>query len=523
MDGTEPKKDEMVFFEEKHDAGDSPAEPCDVDVPGACGLILFGASGDLAKRKIIPSLYRLQAHGLLPEHFFILGIGRTPLDGAPFQEKMHAAVKVTFPGDFSDATWALFSARLHYLSIDYASRDAYERRLRTMLRHLETLHQTGSNRIFYLALPPTLYNGIIVNLGATGLSAEERGYTHVVIEKPFGRDLSSARALNRVLRESFQEKQIYRIDHYLALETVQNMLMFRFANAIFEPLWNRNYIDHVQITASETLGIEQRAGYYEASGVLRDMFQNHMLQLLALTAMEPPVAFGAEPVRDERAKVFQSVRPFPLDRLADHVVIGQYGRGRIAETPVRGYRDEPGVSERSTTPTFAAMKIFIDNWRWDGVPFYLRSGKRLSTRKTEISIHFKPVPHLMFAKTLEEPIEPNVLVLRVRPDEGMNLTLQAKNPGSEVCLRAVSMDFSYPKDLWMDAYEWVLLNCMHDDQLLFVRDDSVELGWSWLGPVIETLEATTPVESFPNYEAGSSGPEEARRLLEGEGRRWRPL
>jgi glucose-6-phosphate 1-dehydrogenase len=345
----------------------------------------------------------------------------------------------------------------------------------------------------------------------------------MVIEKPFGRDLESARRLNGFLRQSFHEHQVYRIDHYLALETVQNILMLRFANSLFEPLWNRRYIDHIQITASEALGVEQRAGYYEEAGVLRDMFQNHMFQLLALTAMEPPVDFAAEPVRDEKAKVFRSIRPFPLDLLDRAVVVGQYGKGEIDQKSVPGYREEPEVSGQSTTPTFAAMKVLIDNWRWNGVPFYLRSGKRLSRRKTEISVHFKPVPHLMFLNTLNGPIEPNTLVLRVHPDEGMNLILQTKNPGSEVCLRPISMDFSYPREVLMDAYEWVLLNCMHDDQLLFVREDGVDLAWSLLTPVIEKLEATTEVRTFPNYAAGSSGPEEAEVLLERDGRAWRPL
>ena len=328
--------------------------------------------------------------------------------------------------------------------------------LKEKLLSSESHHQTLGNRIFYLAIPPTLYEDVILNLGATGLSRQEKGYTHVVIEKPFGRDLESARRLNATLRNSFEERQIYRIDHYLAMETVQNILMFRFANSIFEPLWNRRYIDHVQITASETLGVEHRAGYYEEAGVIRDMIQNHLFQLLALTAMEPPVAFEAESVRDERIKVFHSIRPFPLDRLNDHVVIGQYGRGKISNNPVPAYREEPGVSRESITPTFAAMKVWIDNWRWNGVPFYLRSGKRLSTQKTEIAISFKSVPHLMFSRTLNEPIDPNTLVLSVHPDEGINLLIQTKRPGSKVCLNPVWLDFSYQKGLLMDAYEWVL-------------------------------------------------------------------
>jgi glucose-6-phosphate 1-dehydrogenase len=496
---------------------------CAVEIPGPCGLVIFGASGDLTKRKIIPSLYRLQKNRLLSENFFILGTSRTEMSTDTFRGEMLAAVKDTFLKDFEESTWNELVNKIYYSSIDYIVQATYTKSLSKKLLQLEKKHRTGGNRIFYLSIPPTLYENVILNLGAAGLSQEEKGYTHVVIEKPFGRDLDSAKRLNRIVKNSFQEKQVYRIDHYLALETVQNILMLRFANSIFEPLWNRRYIDHIQITSAETLGIEQRAGYYEEAGVLRDMFQNHMFQLLALTAMEPPVSFGAEAVRDEKIKVFLSIRPFPLDELKKYVVVGQYGKGQINKKSVPGYREEKGVSEKSITPTFAAMKVLIDNWRWNGVAFYLRSGKRLSSRKTEISIHFKPVPHLMFSNTLNEPIEPNILVLRVHPDEGMNLILQTKNPGSEVCLNPISMDFSYQRDVLMDAYEWVLLNCMHDDQLLFVREDGVEQTWSLLTPVIERLESTTPIDQFPNYAAGSSGPEEADLLIKRDGRAWKPL
>ena len=499
------------------------ATSCTVEIPNPCGLVIFGASGDLTKRKILPALYRLYKNGLLPENFFLLGTSRTEMSTEQFRKKTFSAVKTVFPEEVDDDSWKEFALRVYYAPIDYGLPETYSHPLKEMLPQLEKKHQTGGNRIVYLAIPPTLYEQVILNLGLIGLSREATGYTHVVIEKPFGRDLNSARKLNGVLRNSFEEKQIFRIDHYLALETVQNILMFRFANSILEPLWNRRYIDHIQITVAETLGIEQRAGYYEEAGVLRDMFQNHIFQLLALTAMEPPVAFGAEPVRDEKVKVFRSIRPFPLDELNDYVVTGQYDRGKIDQKQVSGYREEAGIPQTSITPTYAAMKVMIDNWRWNGVPFYLRSGKRLSKRKTEISIHFKPVPHLMFSNTLNELIEPNTLVLRVHPDEGMNLILQTKNPGSEVCLRPISMDFSYQRDVLMDAYEWVLLNCMSDDQLLFVREDGVEQTWALLTPIIEKLESTTPIEKFPNYAAGSSGPVEATQLIERDGRVWRPL
>ncbi len=499
------------------------ATTCAVNIPDPCSLVIFGASGDLTRRKIVPALYRLHQNRLLPTNFFVLGTSRTEMSVDQFREKMFSAVKGAFPKEVDDSSWKEFATKFYYSPIDYGLPESYSHLLREILPQLEKRHQTGGNRICYLAIPPTLYESIILNLAPIGHSREAGGYTHVVIEKPFGRDLDSAQRLNGILRNSFEETQIFRIDHYLALETVQNMLMFRFANSIFEPLWDRRYIDHIQITVAEAIGIEQRAGYYEEAGVLRDMFQNHIFQLLALSAMEPPVAFGAEPVRDEKVKVFHSIRPFPLKELDDTVVIGQYGRGEVDQKPVSGYREETGVSKTSTTPTFAAMKVMIDNWRWNGVPFYLRSGKRLSKRKTEISVHFKPVPHLMFSNTLNELIEPNTLVLRVHPDEGMNLILQTKNPGSEVCLRPISMDFSYQRDVLMDAYEWVLLNCMSDDQLLFVREDGVEQTWALLTPVIEKLEATTPIEKFPNYAAGSSGPEEAAYLIERDGRTWRPL
>ncbi|HSB05650.1 MAG TPA: glucose-6-phosphate dehydrogenase [Thermodesulfobacteriota bacterium] len=495
---------------------------CDVEIPPPCCLIIFGASGDLTKRKLIPALYRLHHHKLLPRAFSVLGTSRTIMGDAQFQETMRTAVKEAVSKEFDEASWRTFSTNLYYSPIDYSLPESY-RSLKEKLLSLERNYQTLGNRTFYLAIPPTLYDDVILNLGATGLSRQEKGHTHVVIEKPFGRDLESARRLNATLRNSFEERQIYRIDHYLAMETVQNILMFRFANSIFEPLWNRRYIDHVQITASETLGVEHRAGYYEEAGVIRDMIQNHLFQLLALTAMEPPVTFEAESVRDERIKVFHSTRPFPLDRLSDHVVIGQYGRGEINNNPVPGYREEPGVLRESITPTFAALKVWIDNWRWNGVPFYLRSGKRLSTQKTEIAVYFKSVPHLMFSRTLNEPIDPNTLVLSVHPDEAMNLLVQTKRPGSKICLNPVWLDFSYQKGLLMDAYEWVLLDCMHGDHLLFVREDGVEQAWSLLTPVIRQLESTTGKEIFPNYPAGSSGPEEAASLIEKDGRRWRPF
>jgi glucose-6-phosphate 1-dehydrogenase len=468
-------------------------------------------------------LYRLFINGMLPEHFFILGTGRTAIGTDQFRSNMLAAVKEAKLKDFSQQTWDEFSSRLFHTAFDYSDAAAYGTVLRDALSELEQKHQVKGARIFYLAVPPAIYEAIIRNLGSSGLAREETDKSRIVIEKPFGRDLDSARKLSTVLHEHFQERQVFRIDHYLAKETVQNILMFRFANAIFEPLWNRRYIDHVQITAAETLGVEHRAGYYEQSGVLRDMFQNHMFQLLAIIAMEPPPAFEAEMIRDEKVKVFRSIRPFPLDRLSENLVIGQYGKGVVLGSPVIGYREEDGVSAQSITPTFAAMKVFIDNWRWNGVPFYLRSGKRLADRKTEITIHYKSVPHSMFPGTVGGPIDPNTLVLRVQPDEGMGLTYQTKMPGSKVCLNPVAMDYSYPPGVELDAYEWVLLDCMLGDHLLFTRQDGVEQMWSVLTPVIENLEAELTVEDVPRYVAGSAGPKEAMQLIEKDKRAWRPV
>ncbi len=494
---------------------------CEIDVPKPFCLVIFGASGDLTRRKIIPSIYRLDILKLLPPNFFILGAARSGMSNDEFRSSMGDAVRETFPQDFSPDAWQAFARRISYVSLDYEDVNTFKG-LSRKLGPLEKKNSTGGNRILYLATPPALIEPIVRNIGNSGLSDKTPGYTHIVAEKPFGHDHESAKNLNILLRRYFEEKQIYRMDHYLAKENVQNMLMFRFANSIFEPLWNRRYIDHVQITVSETLGVEHRAGYYEKAGVIRDMFQNHLFQLFALTAMEPPSVFEADRVRDEKVKAFRSVRPFSLDKLRDQVVIGQYGKGHINRSRVIGYREEPGVAPDSIMPTYAAMKVHIDNWRWNGVPFYLRSGKRLSKRKAEISIHYRPVPHLMFGNALGY-IEPNTLVLRVQPDEGISLVFQAKTPGSRVCLDPVVMDFTYPKVFSLNAYERVLLDCMQGDQMLFVRADGVEKTWELLTPLIERLEQKTRPSAFPNYRAGSEGPAEASALLQRDGRRWRPI
>ncbi len=496
---------------------------CRIEVPRSCCLVIFGASGDLTRRKLIPSIYRLFRQKLLPHGFFVLGIARTPMTSEQFREDMLGGVRARYPDECDDTCWRDFAALLEYQSIDYENLESYRKTIAQFLPGRETAAGTGGNRIFYLATPPTVYEDIIENLWKSGLSAEHGNSVKIVIEKPFGRDLESAKRLNGILLKAFDERQVFRIDHYLAKETVQNILMFRFANSIFEPLWNRRYIEHIQITASETLGIEQRAGYYEQAGVLRDMFQNHMFQLLSLTAMEPPSLFSHSRVRDEKAKVFQAIRPFPLDKLDDFLVVGQYDSGLSDGREVPGYREEPGVGSDSMTPTYAALRVHVENWRWNGVPFYLRSGKRLKRRSTQISIHFKPVPHMMFAREeMGGVIAPNILILRVQPEEGITLEFQAKKPGSRVCLDPVQLDFSYPQQATLDAYERVLLDCMEGDQMLFIREDSVALTWSLLTPVIERLEGGRKF-ALARYAAGTDGPSEADRLLQQEGHRWRSL
>ena len=498
---------------------------CEIEIPKPACLVIFGAYGDLTRRKLMPSLYRLHRRRLFPDNFFVFGVDRVEVGPEQYIETMRDAVQRGAPNDYDIGEWAAFASRLFYEAFDFNVPHAYVTHVKEKLLSLEEKYQTSGNRIFYLAIPPTIFETVLINLDGADLSKlEANGYPYVVIEKPFGRDLESAKRLNRTLVACFEEKQIFRIDHYIAKETVQNMLMFRFANSIFEPLWNRNYIDRIQITAAETLGVEHRAAYYEEAGVIRDMFQSHLFQLLAVTAMEPPVVFEVEAVRDEKNKVLRSIGSFPLDRLSEFVVVGQYGKGEIEGKPVVAYREEPGVSSTSMVPTYAAMKVFVDNWRWNGVPFYLRCGKRLKSHKTEISIHFKSVPHSMFSGLLDEHIEPNVLVFRVQPDESIGLTFETKKPGTRFCLNPepVVMRFAYETP-GLEAYERVLIDCMHGDQMLFLREEGVESTWALLTPLIEKLEATTEIGRFPNYAAGSEGPDEARILMEGGDCTWKPL
>ena len=498
-------------------------ESCEIEVPGPAALVIFGATGDLAKRMLFPALYRLFRSGMLQERFCIVGTGRQQLTAEEFRAVMREAVGAALSGTVDEGRWKQFAERIYYLSFDYGSQTAYAGLLREQLPTFEDRHETAGNRIFYLAIPPSVFETVVGNLAAAGLNREERGCSHLVIEKPFGRDLDSARKLNHAVHAHFREHQLYRIDHYLAKETVQNLLMFRFANAIFEPLWNERFVDHVQITAAEKIGIERRAGYYEEAGVLRDMFQNHVLQLLCLTAMEPPALFIADRVQDEKAKVLRSLRRAGLDAMGNWLVLGQYGAGASGKQAVPGYRQEEGVAGDSMTPTFAAMKVYVDNWRWHGVPFYLRSGKRLAEKNTEIAVHFKRVPHSMFPDSVGGPIEANTIVLNLQPEEGMRLTFQTKQPGSKVCLNPVEMKYNYPRGVLLDAYEWVLMDCMLGDHMLFMREDSVELAWSVLTPVLEQIETGAVRPPLHPYAAGSDGPAAAAELLARDGRSWRPL
>jgi glucose-6-phosphate 1-dehydrogenase len=491
---------------------------CALDRPSdPCTIVILGASGDLTYRKLIPALFNLFCMGGLPEPFRIIGCGRTRISDDAFRKKMEMSVSKS--GIDLDC-WGDFSAKLHYRNLIYDSPDSYGE-LAGYLHQLDLEKGTKGNRIFYLALPMFLYGTTAELLGASGLVTQDendKGWTRLVVEKPYGSDRESAAQLDLVIHENFTEEQIYRIDHYLAKETVQSILTLRFANAIFEPLWNRNYIEYVDIIAAETLGVENRAGYYDRSGVLRDMFQNHMLQLLAMTAMEPPNLFQTAAVRQEKLKVFKCLRPFPVDNLFENLVLGQYGQGIMDGRPVKGYRQEEGVATDSMTPTFGMMRVFIDNWRWKGVPFFLTSGKRLGAKLTQIAIRFREVPVTMFGDELGVPISANVLTFGIQPREHITLTFQTKTPGAKVCLRTVEMDFDYLQGYSgpsLAAYEKALLDCMNGDQMLFWHKEGVDLAWAFIEPILKRCETCENKEQLlHNYEPGSWGPPAAKQLKE---------
>ncbi|MEE8385308.1 MAG: glucose-6-phosphate dehydrogenase, partial [Dehalococcoidia bacterium] len=476
-----------------------------------CGIVIFGASGDLTHRKLGPALLSIFQRGLLADGSFILGCGRTEMTDEQFRSSLSESLK----GETDSGNRPMldmFIKRCHYIAGGYDDYEFYSR-MRSLLEELEEKYPTGGRRVFYLSIPPSLFPGVVDNLGAAGLTAEDRRsgkWVHVVVEKPFGHDLESAMELDRQLYKVLDEKQIYRIDHYLGKETVQNLLVFRFANTIFEPVWNRNYIDHVQITVAESVGVEHRAGYYEQSGQLRDMFQNHIMQMLSLVAMEPPSSFDADRVRDEKVKLLRTIRPLPVDNLGSAVVRGQYTAGQVGGTKAPGYRQEAGVAPDSTVETYVAARLLLDNWRWHDVPFYIRSGKRLPHRTSEVAITFKQVPHSMFSGVLAEQLEPNVLVINIQPEEGVSLTFQAKRPGPQVKMVPLTLDFHY-RDVYSkglpDAYERLLIDCVAGDQTLFIRHDEVTVAWSLRTPVLERwAEKGEDARPHP-YPAGSWGPE----------------
>ncbi len=473
----------------------------------SCLLIIFGASGDLARRKLIPSLYNLACVGCMNPEFEVLGLGRTPMSDEQFRATMReAASKASDTRDFSDKGWVEFAKRLHYFVGDFNQPDFYNK----LRDHLNQMQQASSspNRLFYLSVPASEAPAIIEGLGASGLNRSEGGWTRVIIEKPFGHDLASARQLNQTVLKVFDEQNVYRIDHYLGKETVQNILVFRFANSLYEAVWNRNYIERVEISAAETVGVEGRASFYEETGALRDMVANHLLQLLALTAMEPPIAFDADSVRQQKVQALRCVRPMTVEQVAKHTVRGQYGPGQIDGKPVPGYREEPGVKPNSTTETYVALKLCVDNWRWAGVPFYIRTGKRLSRHDTEIHVHLKRPPQALFAETPEDQIERNVITLRIQPNEGISIAFGAKRPGTQMRTVNVQADFSYRAIFGANApvaYETLLLDSMLGDPTLFTSRDEVEAEWRIITPIEEAWKQLPP-PNFPNYPAGSDGP-----------------
>lgn len=489
-----------------------------------CVLVIFGATGDLARRKLLPALFRLSQQRVVSSEFAILGSARHPMTDDEFRAAMKAAVTEFGPDDSLDeSTWQSFAGRIFYLHGDFTNAEIYQQ-IKTRLEEIDNEFHTQGNRIFYLATAPEYFGLIAKQLGEAKLARPRKeSWTRIIVEKPFGHNLESARALNKELLSVFDEKQIYRIDHYLGKETVQNLLAFRFANSIFEPLWNRQYIDHIQITNAETKGIEGRGAYYEKAGALRDMIQNHVFQVTSLIAMEPPASLSANAVRDEKAKAMESVRPFPGKQIDELAVRGQYGPGIVLGDPVPGYREEPGVDPNSSTETFAGLKLLIDNWRWAGVPFYLRSGKRLQKDVTEIAIQFKEIPHRLFTDS-DAPLKPNVLIIRIQPNEGITLRFGAKLPGQAMRIREVNMDFRYGLSFGVrspEAYERLLLDCMLGDSTLYARRDMVERGWEIVDPILEAWKKPAP--DFPNYEAGSWGPPAAFAMIELDGRRWRKL
>ncbi len=516
-------------------------------------MVIFGASGDLANRKLLPAIYKLSQQRLLPPNFVILGYARSPLSDDEFRHRARTSMVGNSEVEFQSSAWDAFAPRLFYISGEYDDDKGFER-LQDRISMLEEQWNIGGNRLFYLSTPPSVYEPIITCLGNADLVKPAGGHnwTRVVIEKPFGSDLQSAHKLNDHVLSVFDEDQVYRIDHYLGKETVQNVLVFRFANGIFEPIWNRNYVDNVQITVAESIGVEGRGGYYERSGALRDMMQNHLMQLVSLTAMEPPIAFDAKAVRDQKVNLLQAIRPLSLDEVPDYVVRAQYNAGTADTRPVPAYLEENGVASDSTTETYVAWRLEIDNWRWQGVPFYLRTGKALPRKASEISVTFRRAPHLLFDSTegfdgasgqgetglqaamqgerlIEDSLSRNVLTMRIQPDEGITLKTLAKRPGPSVNLTPVNLEFTYGHSFGdpPDAYQRLLLDVVLGDSTLFTRRDEVELAWQRITQVLDGWQMQEEQSSngsqpfrLPTYPAGTWGPKEADGLLEKEGQHW---
>jgi glucose-6-phosphate 1-dehydrogenase len=482
--------------------------------PEPCALVIFGASGDLTRRKLFPALYSLALRRLLPERFGVVGVARSEESDDEFRERMKHAVQEFGRDEFRDETWDWLAEGMRYVATDFAD-DEGQNRVVSVLNELDEKRGTAGNRVYYLAVPPDAIATLVRELGER---RSPEGWRRLIVEKPFGRDLASARELNEEVQRNFSEDEVFRIDHYLGKETVQNLLALRFANGIFEPIWNRQFVDHIQITVAETIGIESRAAFYEQAGAIRDVFQNHLLQLVALTAMEPPIDFAADSVRNEKVKVLRALHtPGPK-----HVVRGQYGRGYVEGQEVPGYREEDGVAPDSMTETYVAAKLFVDNWRWADTPFYVRAGKRLARRETTIAIEFKRAPHPPFEVVEDGGLRPNVLVCHIQPDEGVSLEFAAKVPGQGMTLRTVHMDFLYGGAFRTgipEAYERLLLDCLLGDARMFTRADEVEEQWSLVDAIVAFWRRDRP--SFPNYAAGTWGPAAAEELLRRDGRMWR--
>jgi glucose-6-phosphate 1-dehydrogenase len=495
-----------------------------MEKPQNCLAVIFGASGDLTQRKLVPALFNLYRRKLLPERFAVLGVSRKSFTDEAFRKKMGEGVRqfARYRGEGRKEVTG-FLKKFYYRSIDTQNLDEY-RKIKEQLEKLDREHRTNGNYLFYMSTPPILFDTIVQGLGFHGLQKQRmfNSWKRIVVEKPFGYDLESAQDLNYKLHRVFDESQIYRIDHYLGKETVQNMLVFRFANGTFEPLWNRNYIDHVEVTAAESIGVEQRGGYYEDSGALRDMFQNHLLQVVGMVAMEPPAKFNADAVRNETIKVFEAMRPIEPGEIENYVVRGQYTESTIKGKKVPAYREEAGVAPDSKTPTYAAVKFYIDNWRWGGVPFYVRTGKRMPTRVTEVVIHFKQTPHRLFGKPSEQYYECNKLIMRIQPDEGILMKFNMKLPGSGFDVKTEEMDFRYSDlaDVYVpEAYERLLLDCMLGDATLYARGDAVEACWKFVDPILKAWESNPDIKLY-GYPGGTWGPLKTTDLFHNPALEW---